>query len=250
MKRIVCLWALVLSGIPLASAAENSAVVPVPKLENDSYDWWKRHEEILRVKSTINPEIILIGDSITHFWAGEPKSNHVNGPKAWDSVFGKRRVLNLGFGWDRTQNVLWRFDHGELDGLQPKLVVIHIGTNNTSQTQNARQNTPAEIAGGVQTICSRVRGTFPKAKIVLMAIFPREEKPDHPRRKLIAETNALLAKLPTSPDFAFLDIGPKVLTPEGVLTRDLMPDFCHPSERGYQIWADALRPFVQSIPNP
>lgn len=250
MKRILFLWAFALSGLDAAEVAENTAVAPVPKLENDSYDWGKRHEEILRIKAAINPEIVLIGDSITHFWAGEPKSNRVSGPKAWDSVFGKRRVLNLGFGWDRTQNVLWRFDHGELDGLQPKLVVIHIGTNNTSQTKNARKNTPAEIAEGVRTVCSRVHEKCPKAKIVLMAIFPREEKPDHPRRKLIAETNVLLAKLPTSPDFAFVDIGPKVLTPEGVLTKDLMPDFCHPSEKGYQIWADALRPFVQAIQIP
>jgi len=250
MKRILFLWAFALAGLPAAEVVENTAIVPVPKLENDSYDWDKRHEEILRIKSSINPEIILIGDSITHFWVGEPKAKRVSGAKAWDSVFGKLRVLNLGFGWDRTQNVLWRFDHGELDGLQPKLVVIHIGTNNTSQTKNARQNTPAEIAEGVRSICSRVREKCPKAKIVLMAIFPREEKPDHPRRKLIAETNALLAKIPNSPDFAFVDIGPKVLTPAGVLTKDLMPDFCHPSEKGYQIWADALRPFVQSIQKP
>jgi lysophospholipase L1-like esterase len=245
---LVLSWAH--SGISLAVPPRNTAIIPVSKLENDSYDWNKRHEDILRIKADINPEIVLIGDSITHFWGGEPKSNHVNGPKAWDSVFGKSRVLNLGFGWDRTQNVLWRIDHGELDGIQPKLLIIHIGTNNTSQTKNARQNTAAEIAEGVGTISSRVRGKFPKAKIVLMAIFPREEKPDHPRRKLIGETNALLAKFPQAPDFAFVDIGPEILTPEGVLTKDMMPDFCHPSEKGYQIWAGALRPFVQSIQKP
>ena len=70
-------------------------------------------------------------------------------------------MLNLGFGWDRTQNVLWRLDHGELDGLHPRIVVIHIGTNNTSQTEHARQNTPAEIVEGIAAICGRVRAKTP-----------------------------------------------------------------------------------------
>ncbi len=235
---------------PDASTLENSAVIPVPKLENDSYDWWKRHEEVLRIKGAVNPEIVLIGDSITHFWAGEPKSNHANGPHAWDSAFGKSRTLNLGFGWDRTKNVLWRIDHGELDGLKPGLVVIHIGTNNTSQTKNARQNTAPEIAAGVLAVCEGVRKKLPNTKIVLMAVFPREEKPDHPRRKLIGETNLLLADMAREKGFVFLDIGPKLLTPDGILTKELAPDFCHPTEKGYQIWADALQPFIQSTTKP
>ena len=142
---------------------ENTAVIPVPKLENDSYDWWLRHEEVLSIKDSINPEIVLIGNSITLFWGGFPKLKYndgsdrkPNGPGAWESVFGKFRVLNLGFGWDRTQNVLWRFQNGELDGLSPRYVIIHIGTNNTSETDNARMNTAAEIAEGVMEICHQV----------------------------------------------------------------------------------------------
>src|SRR5690606_29118034 len=104
----------------------NTAIVPVPKLEEDSYNWWDRHAEVLRIKDTIDPEIVLIGNSITHFWGGLPqirskdgKLRKPNGPKAWDALFHDRRVLNLGFGWDRTQNVLWRLDRGELDGIHP-----------------------------------------------------------------------------------------------------------------------------------
>jgi len=233
-----------------AATSQNTAVIPVPKLENDSYDWVKRHEEVLSIKAGINPEIVLIGDSITHFWGGEPKANHVNGPKAWDSVFGKSRVLNLGFGWDRTQNVLWRMAHGELDETKPRLVVINIGTNNTSGTPNARQNTAAEIAEGVSAVCSSVQEKVPSAKIVLMAIFPREEKADDARRKLIGETNQLLAKIAKDKGIVFLDIGPQLLSSDGTLGRDMMPDFCHPSEKAYQVWADALRPFVTNLPNP
>ena len=73
------------------------------------------------------------------------KLREPNGPTSWASIFGPYRVLNLGFGWDRTQNVLWRLDHGELDGLQPRVVIIDLGTNNTTQTKNAGNNTAAEI---------------------------------------------------------------------------------------------------------
>ena len=226
------------------ASSPNTAIVPVPKLENDSYNWEERHADVLRVKQALDPEVVLIGDSITHFWGGEPKARQANGPKAWAAAFGNLRVLNLGFGWDRTQNVLWRLDHGELDGLKPRVVVIHIGTNNTSQTAHARQNTAAEIAEGVKAVCDRVHAKVPGAKIILMAIFPREERPDHPRRKLIAETNALLARVAGDEKAEFLDIGPKLLGADGVLSREMMPDFCHPSEKGYRIWGEALRPFV------
>ena len=222
----------------------NTAIVPVPKLENDSYDWYARHAAVLRIKDEIDPEIVLVGDSITHFWGGEPKGNSANGPKAFASVFGPYRVLNLGFGWDRTQNVLWRFDRGEFDGLHPRTVVIHIGTNNTSQTEHARQNTPAEIVAGIAAICGRVRSKSPGARIILMQVMPREEKPDNPRRAQIAEINRLLVDFAKANHFDLLDLAPKLLNADGTLPSSLMPDFCHPNEKGYTIWADALRPLL------
>ena len=229
----------------------NSAIVPVSKLENDSYDWWQRHSDVLRIKDSINPEIVLIGNSITHFWGGEPKLKYAdgkpripNGPKAWDSLFGNYRVLNLGFGWDRTQNVLWRLDHGELDGLHPRTVIINIGTNNTSQTQNARMNTAPEIVEGIHAVCMRVRSKVPGAKIILMAVFPREESPAHPRRILINEINKQLEAFANEQKITFVNIESKMLTPDGILPREIAGDFCHPTEKGYQIWVDGIRSLI------
>lgn len=226
----------------------NTAVIPVSKLENDSYDWWARHAEVLRIKDSIDPEIVMIGNSITHFFGGYPllrsadgQLRKANGPEAWAALFGRRRVLNLGFGWDRTQNVLWRLDHGELDGLHPRTVVLLIGTNNTSQTTNARANTPAEIVEGIAAICGRIRSKVPQARIILMAVFPREQQPDHPRRAVINETNRLLTAFAAKENIRLLDIGPKLLTPEGVLQKDITYDFVHPTEKGYRIWAEALK---------
>jgi len=229
----------------------NTAIVPVSKLENDSYDWWVRHSEVLSMKDSIDPEIVLIGNSITHFWGGLPQLKYANGqiripngPKTWNSLFGNHRVLNLGFGWDRTQNVLWRLDHGELDGLHPKTIIIHIGTNNTSQTENARMNTAPEIVEGIRAICMRIRSKVPGAKIVLMSVFPREESATHPRRILINEINKLLDVFAKENNITLLNIGPKMLSADGTLSKEIAPDYCHPSEKGYKIWADAIQPFV------
>lgn len=230
----------------------NTALVPVSKLENDSYDWWERHSEVLRIKDSINPEVVLIGNSITHFWGGEPRRKSQNGtlqtpngPETWNALFKGHRVLNLGFGWDRTQNVLWRLDHGELDGLHPKQVIIHIGTNNTSETKNARMNTAPEIVEGIRAICLRVRSKVPGAKIILMSVFPREKDPFHPRRVLINEINQALDVFAKEQNITLINIGPKMLNADGTMPKEIAPDFCHPSEKGYQIWADALRPFIE-----
>lgn len=233
----------------------NTAVIPTSKLEKDSYDWWVRHNDVLKVKKSLNPEIVLIGNSITHFWGGnypplkyaDGTSREPNGPLSWEATFGDHRVINLGFGWDRTQNVLWRLDHGELDGLDPELVVIHIGTNNTSQTENARMNTAPEIVEGIKSICLRVRSKVPRAKIVLMQIMPREEMPEHPRRKLINETNGILKKFADENKITLLDISSEMLTSEGVLTKKLTFDFCHPTDAGYKIWGEALQPYIERI---
>jgi lysophospholipase L1-like esterase len=226
--------------------ATNTAVIPVPKLEDDSYDWYGRHAAVLKEKGPIDPEIVMIGDSITHFWAGPPQANIQNGPRAWQGLFGPRRVLNLGFGWDRTQNVLWRLDHGQFDGLHPRLVVINIGTNNFSTTAHAKANTPAEVAEGIRAICLQIHTKSPDAKIAVMGVFPRGAKADDPFRAKIAELNRLLPDVCKATGAKFMDIGQRFLQPNGDLPRELFGDFCHPTEKGYAIWAAALRPLVQA----
>jgi lysophospholipase L1-like esterase len=221
--------------------AVNTAVVPVPCLEDDSYNWWARHAAELAAGAKADPEIVLVGDSITHFWAGEPLASQCNGPRAWAETFGARRVLNLGFGWDRTQNVLWRIDHGEFDGLRPKLVVLNIGTNNFSTTPNARANTPAEVAEGISAICDRLHQKSPATHILVMGVLPRGQLPDDGFRAPIAALNAILAReLVARANTTFLEIGARFLSPDGTLPSELMPDGTHPSEKGYTIWGRAI----------
>lgn len=225
----------------------NTAITPSEKLETDCYDWHERHQAVLAIKDCLNPDVVLIGDSITHFWGGEPSDGHVNGAKAWAKTFHGLSVLNLGFGWDRTQNVLWRLNHHELDGLNPKLVVIHIGSNNTSETENARSNTPDEVVAGIRAVCEEVHRLVPEAQIVLMAVMMREKQPDHPRRILINEINQRLQNLQHDKNRVLLDLKPDFLNSDETLRDDITSDFCHPNETGYAIWGSRLTPFLDQV---
>ena len=219
----------------------NHATLSMPKLENDFYDWYQRHADALRIKDEIDPEIVLIGDSITHMWGGRPlQRNRANGLESWKELFADK-ALNLGFGWDRTQNVLWRIHHGELDGLKPKYAVIHIGTNNLAGTRNHVAGTPRQIAEGILEVVSLVEQKLPETKVILMAIFPRGEKPDHPAREKIKAINAILKSKAKSLELTLLDINSKLLDDNGVFSRELAGDFLHPSEKGYRVWAHELR---------
>jgi lysophospholipase L1-like esterase len=224
----------------------NTAIIPMGKLEKDFYEWDERHAAVMAVKDQLKPEVVLVGDSITHLWGGEPNEPKGNrGAEAWKALFGERPALNLGFGWDRTQNVLKRIELGELDGLSPKAVVIHIGTNNLAGTKNARENTPDEIVEGIVLIVQRVQEKCPGAKVIVMAVFPRGEKPDNNRRAQVNVINGRLAKkMEGTKGVTYLDITTKLTNPDGTISKEVMPDFLHPGAKGYAIWAEALKPVL------
>lgn len=228
--------------VPVTSMADiNTAVIPQPRLEQDMYDWYARHHAELDLQKKLKPRVVLIGDSITHFWDGPPITSEVNGPTAWRRVFENMSVLNMGFGWDRIQNVLWRLRQGEFEGLHPEWVVLMIGTNNLTGTPQARASTPEEIADGIAAICDEIRHRSPESRIILMAILPRGPQPTDPLREPIQATNRLLAqRFAEAPGVMYLDIGASFLSPDGSLPQALMPDGTHPSDAGYQFWADAL----------
>lgn len=228
--------ALVLFAAGCASSlhdpATNSAVRPVPREGN----WLQRHEGFVQIARQGNIDLLFIGDSITDGWRNR-------GREIWEANFAEYRPANFGIGGDRTQHVLWRLDHGELDGIKPKVVVLMIGTNNTGfeRDQVTRRNTPQEIFAGVTAIVRRLRTKLPTARILLLAIFPRGEKPDHPQRLQINKVNARLAGLDDNERVNFLDINANFLASDGTLPKSIMPDFLHPHEHGYAIWAAAIR---------
>ena len=191
--------------------------------------WVKRHDGfVAEAKAKADCGLLFLGDSITDGWRNKPKA-------IFEASFGAYKPLNFGISGDRTQHVLWRIRNGEIDGLKPKAAVIMIGTNNIGQKD---PETAASAIAGVQAIVAHLKKSTPDTKILLLGVFPRSEKPDHAHRATIKEINDAIAKIE---GVRFLDIGPKFLQPDGTLTKEIMPDFLHLSEKGYQIWADALK---------
>ncbi len=194
------------------------------------------HDRFLKIAQEGKTDLLFLGDSITAGW-GSKKD-------IWDKAFGAYKPANFGIGGDRTQHVLWRIENGELETIKPKAVVLMIGTNNVGS------DSPEGIAKGVTAIVKTIRSKQPQAKILLLAVFPRGDKPTGKlgaANNKLKEVNAIIAKLDDGQHVHFLDIGEKFPQPEGALTKEVMPDFLHLSAAGYQIWADAITPKLAEL---
>ena len=219
---------------PPTSQRTPSTLVPVTQNRDwRVYDWTTRHREASALMRARQPDIVMLGDSITHFWGGEPVGGRRTGVEEGDRFFAGRTVVNLGYGWDRTENVLWRLENGEFEGVTPKVVVLMIGTNNITL------NTQDEIAAGVAAICTSIHERSASTRILLLAIFPRGQQPDATRAK-VDDVNRLIARLDERDDVTFLDIGAKFLGPDGRISPEVMYDYLHPSAKGYAIWSAAM----------
>ncbi len=212
----------------------NTAVQPCSR---DS-DWWTaRHNAMNERVKQGDVDLIFIGDSITQGWEG-------NGKEVWQEYYGSRNAVNLGIGGDRTQHVLWRLDHGNVEDISPKLAVVMIGTNNSGD------NTPDEISEGVKRIVEKLQAKLPQTKILLLGTFPRGPAPQDPRRQVNEKSNEIVSKLADDKMVLYLDIGKNFLQPDGTLTRKIMPDLLHLSPQGYKIWAESIEPVVAKVVGP
>lgn len=237
---------LLLTGSGCSTCAQKACPLPkveptvtalVPVAKNDQAWWVKRHASCQELANKGGMDVMFIGDSITHGWENAGKD-------IWAKEIAPLKAGNFGFSGDQTQHVLWRLDNGELPAvLQPKVAVIMIGTNNTGHTMEK----PEAIAAGIGAIVDRLHQHNPKTKILLLAIFPRGEKADDAKRKNNDAVNALIAKLDGYQHVRYLDIGPKFLTADGTLTKEIMPDRLHPQQTGYQIWADNVVPVIKKM---
>jgi len=217
-------------------AAPQPADVAAPKLGKDGAPqatFMKMHESFLKRGKDGKIGVLFLGDSITEGWAGKGKD-------VWTKTYGALDPANVGIGGDQTQHVLWRIDNGELDGISPRVVVLMIGTNNIGY--------PAEdIARADTKIVEEIHQKLPDTKLLLLGIFPRAAAASDPRRAKIKAVNAELAKLDDGSKTRYLDIGDKFLSPDGSLSKDIMPDYLHPNAKGYQIWADAMQPLLDEM---
>ena len=205
--------------------------------------WWanrflSRHKLVEQQRGK-TVDLVLLGDSIMHFWEWKH-------PASWKKLTQGRTVLNLGYGGDRTQNVIWRVENGELDGYKAKNIVLMIGTNNNS----SKDTNPANVAAAIEKIVALVRAKQPDAQLILHPIFPRGASANSSRhadaRVRNDKTNAMLKTFADAhPEIKWIDFNDKMVDSTGWVPRTIMADEIHPTDAGYDFWMDAILPHLK-----
>lgn len=214
-----------------------SEPLSIKSAPQDTIWWLPRHEEKLAEKDAMERvDLVFLGDSITQAWEKE-------GADVWQTFYQPRHALNLGFNGDKTENVLWRLAHGEVDNIQPKLLVLLVGTNNAGHRMDKAEDT----ALGVKQILSVLAEKLPQTKILLLAIFPRSAKPTQKLRILNEQVNQIIRTYADDEKVFFRDINQVFLDEKGHLTSNIMSDFLHPNASQYQIFAEAIEPYIVEL---
>lgn len=224
---------------PAAPAPQvNPAIVPVSRTGNATN---RQARVLLRAKENPGPcDVIFIGDSITEGW-------EKSGGKVWEKFYGSRKCLDFGVGGDRTEHVLWRFEQGQLDGIKPKAAVLMIGTNNSNNNKDGtEQYSTAQILEGVLAIVKDIRARLPETKLLVLGIFPRGKEFNAQRGRLL-QINQALAKVADGKMIHYIDFGSQLVEADGSLSKEIMPDYLHLSEKGYTIWAEAIEPKLKEF---
>jgi lysophospholipase L1-like esterase len=201
-----------------------STTIPISQRRDAKYyDWETRHNEILAFNQDHSPGLVFIGNSITHYWGGLPASTRAGGPDSWKKYFDPLNAENLGYGWDRIENVLWRIYHGELDHIHPRQIVMMIGTN------NLQLNTDPEIIEGLKFLMKAIREKQPDAQILLLGLLPRRDM-----EKRVSSLNAQIAVLKWNAKVRYADAGSLFLKNDNKINESLFSDGLHPNAEGYE----------------
>ncbi len=261
MKVIIALAALLVL-LPLdpglaceeevSQTGRNPAVIPIASAETrggaagwgEGKTWLDQHNDINNTAGENEPiDLVLLGDSITQSWGGPGRSVWGPGSAAREKFFGRYRHANFGISGDRTEHLLWRIDHGNFDGIAPRVIVLMIGTNNLSAG-----HTPEQVAEGIVAVLGRLRAKTPRSEIVLVGVLPRGRTADDPFRKKVDALNRLLTPLSEEERVSFEEMSPVFLREDRTAREDLFGgDFLHLRQAGYAAWAEALAPVVASL---
>jgi lysophospholipase L1-like esterase len=242
-----------LFSLPLCLAAPGTAaaqpktppsVTPVARTDANSR---LAHEQLLEKAKKGRIDVYFTGDSITRRWGATDYPEFLAN---WKQNFHGWNAANFGWGGDTVQNVLWRLTNGELDGVNPKVIVVMAGTNNvgTRVPPGGEEAKVTEIAEGLKAVLDTCREKAPEAVVILMGITPRNDNPA--AMGIIDKVNERLARLADGKKVRHLNVNDKLADKEGKLLEGMSPDRLHLSVKGYQVWADALKPILTELLGP
>jgi lysophospholipase L1-like esterase len=202
------------------------------------------HAQLIEKAKHGGIDVYFLGDSIARRWGATDYPEFL---AHWQQSFHGWNAADFGWGADRIQNILWRVENGELEGVNPKVIVLLAGTNNVGKGPG-NDATVADITRGMQTLLDRCRAKAPGATVILTAIFPRNDSPL--ANPTINRVNAELEKLADGKTVRWLNINDKLADASGTLFPGMTMDQLHPSLKGYQVWADALKPVLTELLGP
>ncbi len=220
------------------SQDQELALIPTDRLD---IEWWKDRHEKKIITSETDPQLVLLGNSILH------TLDYADRGEVWRKYLNNFNTLNLGFSGDRTENVIWRLENGEIDSLNPKVVLLLIGTNNTDGNHFLSISQPDELQKAIWKITRILRNKFPETKILLLGIFPYGYKANY-RDNLNKETNKFLSEFPVKDkNIYYRNIGNIFLDDNGKIDKSLMPDYLHPSAKGHLLMFKTLDPVIEEL---
>lgn len=240
MKKFTSFTSLALGIALVMTTAVSFAQNLATTLENRDIPRYQEQKERMEQGDV---DLLWVGDSITHFW-------ETNGKEVWEKYYGGRKAMNFAISGDRTGHVLWRMANSPMDKISPKMTVVMIGTNNIGHKKpnsDEMHSSPAETVEGIQMIVSQLKEKYPDTKILLLEVFPRDQRPDGKYRQAVNEINAGLEAIYAGgkvDNVQLYSINDLLLAKDGELTKEIMPDSLHPSAAGYEIWAKAIEPMI------
>ena len=243
MNRHILIFLLALCAPSAAApATDPPADRPAPRADANSFI---AHGELLEKRTKGHIDVYFLGDSIIRRWGATDYPEFLAN---WKQNFFGWNAANFGWGADRIEHILWRLENGELDDVDPKVIVILAGTNNVGKEPGGESKI-ANITRGMQALLDACRRKAPNAALILTAIFPRNDSIAVASE--IDRINQNLAQLAKQSGIRFLNINSRLAEANGRLLPDvMMNDGLHPALKGYQIWADALKPLLTEILGP
>ncbi len=244
MQRCLACRALLALAV-LAMHCQRESQAQTPRIQRTDSNSMAAHAQLMDKAKLGTIDVYVIGDSITRRWGA------TDYPKLlahWNQTYHGWNAANFGWGGDRVENILWRLENGELDGVTPKVFSVQAGTNNLPWTGHADATKVDEVVSGIESVVKTLQRHSPDATVILTALFPRPQNPNV--QDTIAQINQRLAKLADGKKIRWVDINSQLADAQGQFLAGMSSDGIHLEMPAYEIWASELIPILEAILGP